>query len=65
MRTVPAFSEIQAGAALTAQLPSALLDCENDEECESLVDEECDKWVRRGVISPNTAAAISDVLLRG
>jgi hypothetical protein len=58
-------AEIEAGAALSALLLSALTDCESDEECESLIDEECDKWVRRGVISPATAAAVSDVLLNG
>lgn len=65
MISTPSISEFEAAAALSALLFSALLDCETDEEMESLIDEECDKWVRRGVISPLSATAVAAVLLHG
>jgi hypothetical protein len=65
MISTPSISEFEAAAALSASLFSALMDCESDDEIESLVDEECDKAVRRGLISPLTAAAVAAVLLHG
>jgi hypothetical protein len=65
MLSTPSISELEAAAALSASLFSALLDCESDDEISALIDEECDKAVRRGLISPLSASAISDVLLNG